>query len=318
MKNLRMLLYVTLIMLVVISCSKNDDPSNNLGPKEIAFTQKEIALPLQTRPLTSYFWVTKEKNGDVFYIHNATGSVTSSRGLYKYTATNNTFSELTWSNVFTDAGYISTLVSDGNYLYYCANDFVRYTIGSNVWEDYNTHYPGTAKSNNGEPGVIVLGANIYFVGGRGTESQKVKYFDTISKTWINFADYPVIASNGPALTSDGTRYIYARSKVPNDFYRLDTQNVVWTKMADCPVNIRKGYSLNIMSQINSNIIVLLGDDKKIYAYNISENKWKVTTTTVPVPDTVNCHIETATNKNKFFVLFKKANDQLGVLEYTLN
>lgn len=314
---------IAIVLLVIISsCSKDNDTSNNptpAPPKEISFTQKEIAVPTQNRSLTDYFWVAKEKNGDVFYIHNnSTDPVTSNRGLYRYEVSNNTFTNLTWSDNVNSSGYNSIFVADDNYLYYCANNFDRYTIGSNVWVPYNNFYPTTVKANNGEPGVVVLGSNIYFIGGRSTASQKVKYFDTISKTWINFADYPVNASNGPAVATDGSRYIYARSDVPNDFYRLDTQNVLWSKMADCPANIRKSYSLNIMSQVNSNTIVLLGDDKKIYAYNISENKWTATTTIVPVPDTISCHIEAATNKNKFFVFFKKTSNQVGVLEYTLN
>jgi N-acetylneuraminic acid mutarotase len=312
---------IAIAIMQIISCSK-DNTSDNPAPatpKEISFTQREIALPSQTRSLTDFFWVTKEKNKDVFYIHNnGLEPSTSNRGLYRYTATSNTFSDLTWSNNVNSSGYVSALVSDGNYLYYCANDFVRYTIGSNVWEDYNAHYPTTAKANNGEPGVTVLGSNIYFVGGRSTASQRVKYFNTMSKTWTNSADYPVNASNGPAITSDGTRYIYARSDVPNDFYRLDTQNVVWTKMADCPANIRKSSNLNIMGQLNSNTIVLLGDDKKIYVYNITDNTWKATNTTVPIADTATAHLEIATNKNKFFIFYKKTSNQIGLLEYTIN
>lgn len=320
MKTLKNILTI-LLLAIMISCSK-DNTSDNPAPappKEISFTQREIALPSQTRSLTDFFWITKEKNGDVFYIHNNGLEPTiSNRGMYRYTASSNTYSDLTWSNDVNSSGYLSTLVSDGNYLYYCANDFVRYTIGSNVWENYNAHYPTTAKANNGEPGVTVLGSNIYFVGGRSTGSQKVKYFDTIGKTWINFADYPVNASDGPAITSDGARYIYARSDVPNDFYRLDTQNVLWTKMADCPANIRKSSNLNIMGQLNTNTIVLLGDDKKIYVYNIAENTWKATNTTLPINDTIGAHLEVATNKSKFFIFYKKTSNQIGLLEYTIN
>lgn len=312
-----------LLLLSIISCSK-DNASNNPAPttpKEISFTQQEIALPAQNRSLTDYFWVAKEKNDDVFYIHNnGSEPATSNRGIYRYAASSNTFSDLTWSNDVNSSGYISTLVSDENYLYYCANNFVRYTIGSNTWEDYNTYYPATAKSNNGEPGVTVLGSNIYFIGGRSTANQKVKYFDTINKTWINSADYPVNNSNGsgPAITSDGTRYIYAKSEVPNDFYRLDTQNNAWQKMANFPANIKKSYNLNIMGKLNKDNIVLLGDDKKIYVYSIPENTWKATTTTLPLNNTLYVHLEVATNKNKFFIFYKKTSNQIGILEYTLN
>ena len=310
-----------LLMLSIISCSK-DNASDNPAPatpKEISFSQKEIAVPSQNRSLTDFFWVAKEKNGDVFYIHNNNlDPVTSNRGMYKYVVSNNTFTNLTWSDNVNSSGYNSIFVADDNYLYYCANNFDRYTIGSNVWVPYDSFYPATVKANNGEPGVVVLGSNIYFIGGRSTASQKVKYFDTISKTWINFADYPVNAPNGPTVATDGSRYIYARSDVPNDFYRLDTQNVVWQKMADCPANIRKSNNLNIMGQLNANTIILLGDDKKVYVYNIAENTWKATTTTLPVNDTQGVHLEVATNKNKFFVFYKKASNQIGILEYTLN
>jgi hypothetical protein len=319
MKTLKKITTVLLLVLIV-SCSKDNDSGGQIL-KEISFSQREIALPLQTRPLTYYFWVTKEKNRDVFYIHNnGEELLASERGMYRYTASSNTFSDLSYTSGVGTSGLISALIADGNYLYNCANVFLRYTIASNSWENYSDHYPNTASENNGEAGVVVLGSKIYFVGGRSTANQKVKHFDTTAKSWTNSADYPVISGSGrgPTITSDGARYIYARSDVPNDFYRFDTQSNVWLKLADCPGNIKKSPQLNIMCQLNNETIVLLGDDKKIYAYNIPENKWQVTATMLPITDTIHSHLETATGKNKFFVIYKKTSNQLGILEYTIN
>ena len=119
-----------LLLLSIVSCNK-DDTQNPIPatPKEIFFSQKEIALPSQNRSLTDFFWVIKEKNSDVSYIYNnGLEPPTSNRELYGYAVSNNTFSDLTWSDDVNSSGYLSILMSDGNYLYYCANYFVQDTI----------------------------------------------------------------------------------------------------------------------------------------------------------------------------------------------
>lgn len=326
MKNLKTFLALALIA-ILSSCSKSDDaPAVKTDPavKEIAFTQTEIALPIQSRPVTSFFWVSKNKNADVFYIHNDVNNQTiSSRGMYKYTASSNTFIDLSASTNVIAAGEISTLVNDGNYMYYATSNFERYNIASNIWENYNANYPATASDNNGEAGTVAIGTKIYFIGGRLTSKQRVKYFDTVSKTWTNGADYPPTVDNsntiGPNVTNDGVRYIYTRSKVGNDFYRYDIQTNTWLKMADCPVaNIQGFNNLNIMTIIGINTIVLVGSDKKIYAYNIAENSWQATSAIAPNASTFEYHLETTTDKNGFYIVFRKASDQLGLLKYTLN
>jgi hypothetical protein len=303
----------------LLSCKKEKTQNPTDTAKEITFKVKDISLPLQGRPLTSFYWVSKDKTSDVFYIHNNSGDASASlHGMYKYAAASNTFTDVAHSPKLNSAGYISGLVASANYLYYCANDFTRYSITTNTWEDLSPLYPSTAKANNGEAGVVELASKLYFVGGRSPASQRLKYYDINSQKWLNGADYPLSANNGPAIATDGTRYLYTRSDVPNDFYQYDTQNNTWAKLANCPANIRKANQLNLMCYLSNKTLVLLGDDKKIHVYDIALNKWTTTDIALPINDTVYCHVEAGTSKNKFYVFYLKSSSQLGVLEYTLD
>ena len=321
MKNI---IFISLLILS-FSCKKEEDkttatPALNTN---LVLSKTEIPVAAPIRNLSSSFWVGKLSDADIFYIHNLSNTGDSeAKGMMFYSVFGNTFTDYSYSEDVAAAGYMSKLVSVGGlYLYYCASDFVRYNRFSNSWDE-GTNYPDNIHDNNAETGVCVFDRDIYFIGGR-IACKTVKFYDTDTQIWTNSADYPIDIGNTASAT-DKVRYIYSLGggegldyQPTKKFYRYDTQDNSWQEMPDCPREIRQSITLNLMCFFKGKYLAVLCEDNKIYIYNIETNQWQTSGLETGLTiDTIYAHLEASTDGTKFYVLYKKENDQLGISVYS--
>lgn len=131
----------------------------------------------------------------------------------------------------------SDLVDGGDgYLYATFawnNDFYRFSEAGGWQKLANMpQSPGTGS------GVTRIGTSIYVMAGRQT--RYLEKYDMTTGIWTYATDLPSGSiDHGGFLTSDNTRYLYADMGTRTDdqnarFYRYDTTNGTWQRMADMP------------------------------------------------------------------------------------
>lgn len=307
---------------ILSSCSKSDDnTSTNPNQNELNLTKTEKVVAAPIRNISSYFWVTKSQSEDKFYIHNLENTANSSeRGNMLYDLNTNTFSDKAKCINLAAAGYMSQLIT-GNSIYYIANEFNEYDPSTNTWTVRNDLFPNTIKNNHGEASGCVIGSlgKVFFIGGRA-DCKTVKYFNWTNNTWNFAADYPITINKGPMCASDNnSKTIYAvggysNGVVSKEFYKYTEATNTWTKLPDAPVTPVYSYTLRTLVLFKNNII-FLGDDSKLHIFNIASNQWQTNTIDTAGIANLGAHLETSTDGNKFYILYRKSNGSLGIQEY---
>ena len=326
MKISKILAFLFLI-LAITSCKK-EEAKTTIAPSvntNLVLGKTELLVADPIRNLGYYFWIEKFSNVDFFAIHNYSNTNNDEeKGMMWYSVSENTFTDCNYSENVAAAGNTSKLVSvGGSYLYYCGNVFERYNSNSNSW-DQNTYYPEFVKDNNGATGVCACGEYLYFIGGE-VPSKYVKVYRTGDQVWSYYSEsYPINISN-TATATDNLRYIYSLGGYENaddtqstkKFYRYDTQVGVWKQLPDCPRSISQSVTLNLMCFFKEKYLAVLCDDKKIYIYNIGTDLWQTNGIETGLTiDMIHAHLEASTDGTKFYVLYKKENDHLGISVYS--
>lgn len=146
--------------------------------------------------------------------------------------------------------------------------------------------------------------------------------------WANptlkkYADVPYLAAYRTAcqIGDDiylGMGYYSATSKQYTDFYRYDTVNDTWTKLADCPITIGVNYKWGVLAPVGDTIYLICGN-AKFFKYDIPTNTW-ITLPNTKIGSYVSasaCTIGTdiylirtgTTNDSPYFVKYDTLTDQ---------
>lgn len=322
---------IAILSLMLLSCSKNTEDPIQVNPElvvpDLVLTKTELVVANPLRNLSSYYyWITKSPTKDAFYIHNADNdSDTSVRGMMLYDVATNTFTNKAKCPNIVAAGYTSQLMtlSAGNgYLAYIANEFNEYDCDKDTWivKPANYYFPANIKANHGSSqGCLRFSKGAIFYIGGITPCKTVKKIDS-GMTWDNFADYPVEITGGPEVVANSIICMYALggydssgTKIKEFFKYTDATNA-WTKLPDAPINAATDNLKRKMVFFKDKYVIYLGTDYKLHIFNTQTNKWQ--TTTVDVTGTIGQeHLEVSTNGNAIFLLYRKANNSLGIQEF---
>jgi Kelch motif len=331
MKNLKTILIITSFVTIIMSCSKSDDATTPIvepaAPElKLSKTERTVASPIRNLSST-YFWVVKDPKKDAFYIHNADNDPdTSLRGMMLYDVTTDTFTNKTKSTNVVAAGQTSQLVAvpGGNSyeLFYVANQFNIYNPTTDTWRVLpTTAYPSTISDYQSGAGSCnnANTARVFYIGGSG-DSKTVKYTNN-NGNWGNAADYPfTLSSSGPECIETfgaGTFYCLGgydtsgtRSK---KFFKFEVDGNTWSELPEAPVNVDQDNILHKMVLYQGHI-VYIGTDSKLHIFNIETNKWQ--TSTVDISGALDhFHLAVSSDQQKIFLLYRKANNSLGIQEY---
>jgi hypothetical protein len=176
----------------------------------------------------------------------------------------NTYSSKNISNnPLCACGYMSQLVTVSNKLYYFANDGAKYDPQTDQWTSVNYPYA----NHRGEPGIGVLGTDIYVVGGRGPLNT-CQVYNTITDSWKTIANYPYSTSYTAVVSHNNKVYVLGGSGSSNKMLMYDPTTDSWSVLADIPFSNSYGGEAVVF---NNKIIYKSNYD--IFIYDLTSSTW---------------------------------------------
>jgi hypothetical protein len=208
--------------------------------------------------------------GNKIYYTNPSNSATIEQFMLAYNIGSNTFSSLTPHNEVCACGFESKLVTDGNNLFYIANEAWKYSIAGNTWSELN--YPSDFKSNNGETGVAYNAGKIYFLGGR-TANGKFKYYDIAANDWFYPATYYPVEEND--MTAVNNRIYTLGGNYPdnNKFAYFDLASNSWKTLPDLPFRATNSSNAHTVASYGNRYIVALPATSQRRAMQMAMARW---------------------------------------------
>jgi hypothetical protein len=275
------------ISLVVFfsACKKDAKHETPPPPPPVAAVITIDSVQLQMQKVTTPVAPKNPGNYSVWFamagnkIYYANPSNTAlSQFMLAYDISSNTFSDKKIDPNVCACGYMSQVVSDGQNLYYIANDATKYSPSTDTWAAIN--YPVTARDNNGEAGVLYYNSKIYFLGGR-TATPRFKYYDISSNNWYNVADYLYSTSSSQLVVADNKIFALGGQDIETKFSCF-TEEGNWKSLPDLPFEMPGYYSSKLVASFQNRFILALVSNK-IYVYDAVKSKWK----SEPIELTVN-------------------------------
>ena len=275
-------------LLVFFSACKKDAKNETTTPPpqpppvavitidSVKLQSQKVTTPVAPKNPGNYsVWFTMA--GNKIYYANPSNTA-NPQFMLAYDISSNTFSERKADPNVCACGYESQIVSDGQNLFYIANDATKYNASGDTWSAIN--YPANAKDNNGEAGVLYYNSKIYFLGGR-TASTKFKYYDISSSGWYNVADYLYSTTASQLVAVDNKIFALGGQGIETKFSYFAAEGS-WQTLPDLPFEMQGYYDTKLVTSFQNRFILALVANK-IYVYDAVDNKWK----TDPVELTIN-------------------------------
>ncbi len=300
------------IGILFTACKKsNNGPAIVTNPKtvdSIVLQVQKVNTPVSNIKFTgdNYSWF--QMMGGNIYVSNYTSPNSL---LYAYSIATNTFQARIPNNHMCGCGYESKLVTDGANLFYIANYADTWNYATNTWTVLN--YPSSAKSDNGEAGVVYYKNKIYFLGGR-TASNLFKYYDIASTTWNYAANYLYTDQGYNQMTVvNDTLYALGGRNYLTKFSRF-TESGGWQALPDLPFSQSLSAGGWKLASFKSKYIFSIADNGKIYVYSTVSKQWKAQPISTGITDTFlnlfaddnNLYIAGVNGSNQDFSLNKVA------------
>lgn len=180
---------------------------------------------------TSTGWAGAYYNNGLYYM-----DVQNNTGFQRYDLSTNAWTPL--ATLPAASGYGAGIIDGGDgYLYatfQSTNRFYRYNIAGNTWNALANMPDSTGAGS----GITRIGRTIYVQ--VGAASGRLLKYNMDTNSWSASITMPNgKLDHGAFLVGDGTRYLYSglatRSEALNKrYFRYDTQNDSWSRMADIP------------------------------------------------------------------------------------
>lgn len=280
MKNatFKKILILSLLLTALVSCSNDDDNMSNV-PKsvnDINLSFNEVATP-ETPEDAGNYSVWFSMIGDKIYYMNPSNTPLT-QFMLEYNITNNSFSNKTPDAAICACGFGSQLITDGNDIYYIANDAVKYSPSSNSWSPLN--YPAEFHDNNGEVGVAYLNGKIYFFGGR-TAATTFKYYELATDSWHVAPDGPYLNETSELIAVDNTLYnLGGRDNADRKRFSSYNETNGWISLPDLHFNLEGSSSDHLIAVYdNRYIFAIAGYD--LYVYDTFTKEWKMDPISIP-------------------------------------
>ena len=219
-----------------------------------------IGIVLTTTSSTGWEFATGLNS--VIYFATPNNS-SSAQHFVAYDLTSNAYREKSLTgNDLCACGYNSRLVSANSKLFYFANSGTSYDSATNQWT--GMPYPNP----RGEPGVGVLGNDIYYVGGRGGLNT-CQVFNATTYSWRTIPDYLYSTSWSAISSYNGRLYVLGGSGTENKISVYDTSSKAWVALPDIP-----------FTNVSSRPTALTFDNKifmfsssAVYVFDPSTSSW---------------------------------------------
>jgi len=289
------------------ACKKDADHNsgNNNIPAVITVDSIQVQIQKVTTPVApknpGNYSVWFELSGNKIYYANPSNTALP-QFMLEYNIPSNSFSDKTIDGNVCACGYSSKLISDGQNLFYIANDATKYTASANSWSALN--YPPTAKDNNGEAGAVYYDNKIYFLGGR-TPTTKFKYYDIGNDSWFNVSDY-LYSTSAPQLTVVDNKIFALGGEGITTKFSYFTPGGSWTALPDLDFEVPWNYSTHMVTSFQNRYILVLTPGA-IQVYDALNKKWKAEPVSLTVNDSnlnifsdnINVYIVGKTSSNDF-------------------
>lgn len=259
--------------LLLTGCKKSETPTPATPPtpaktvNDIKLTVSQPTMPLSTFDIGNYSFQSVMVGNSIYF-----GNYSNSgkpQFFVRYDLGSNTFSSpLAKSSNVCACGYMSKLVTDGNTIFYIANDATKYTPSSNTWANLN--YPATAKNNGGEAGIAYYNGKVYFVGGR-TPSNVFKYYAISQDSWFTAPNYLYATSESEVAVYKDRLYVLGGEGAEKKMAFFSTASNTWTALKDLPFNLNTSYQTIYSAVLGDNLFVLQGS--KVYVYDLVKDEW---------------------------------------------
>lgn len=272
-------------LLLFFSACKKDAKNETTPPPPVAVNtidsvklqMQKVTTPVAPKSPGNYsVWFTMAGN-KIYYANPSNTALT--QFMLAYDLSSNTFSDRKTDPNVCACGYSSQITSDGQNLFYIANDATKYNSSTDTWSAIS--YPSTAKDNNGEAGVLYYNSKVYFLGGR-TASTKFKYYDITSNNWYNVADYLYSTTSSQLVAADNKIFALGGESTKTKFSYFTAEGD-WHALPDLPFQMTEDWGSKLVTSFQNRFILALVSDK-IYIYDAAGNKWKADPITVAIND----------------------------------
>lgn len=288
----KILKYVLLsgMVLSFASCRNNGTDDNPDEPQN-TLQLKIKPVSLTNAPLVGKgdFFAVKSKNTDAIFLHsNSDFTVPDSKiGFWVVNLENGTFSAKPKNTNITTAGIMSTIGTDGSYIYHYGGNakFIRYNINTETWENYNNYAPNQDFFNNGS---IMLNNKYYYIYNVNENvNNPIVTFETLSKTW-SYNDVPPFPKRidweGAMVADNAGRYIYhlggrtdvgsGPSEGNKEVYRLDTTQKKWEKISDINFTPNICRVTNASCIFKNKYLATLDTNAKLHLMDLDTKTWQ--------------------------------------------
>lgn len=302
--------FMLLLSAVFIACNGDDDSGGEPGDPEnpgevsvvntISIDAEKVATPQAPNNPGNYgVWFTMVANS-IYYINPSNTAVT--QFMLKYDVSGNYFYPLNPHEEVCACGYSSKIVGTESKLFYIANEAFRYNVGQNNWTELN--YPPEFHENNGETGVVYYNNKVYFLGGRDA-STRFKYYDTITDSWGESAEYffPV---DTPDMVAINNKIYALGGDVDKKKFSVYEEGSGWTQLEDLDFAAVNSYSQHTATGFQNRFIFIMNDlnssSVSINVYDTVENEWKEEPIEVPLEGSNNYYNMNLFSNNLYLYL----------------
>ena len=275
MKTIKTTIAILFISIFTFSCSKDDSNKAvlDMNVEDITITTIKVTTPVAPKlgytGFTSSSWFQLVGN-DILYTCASNLGVNNPQFMLKYNLNSNSFQTVTSNDITCACGFSNNFITDNTNAFMIASNARKYIVANDTWSDIN--YPAAIKNNIGEVGMAYANGKIYACGGR-TKTKRFISYNISLNTWSNEKDYIEEISASEMVVVQNKIYLLGGNANNKNFSCFDIALNTWTAKADLTFDWSYSVRDNVVTNVKNRYIFAL-NNKKVYIYDIVNDKWK--------------------------------------------